>query len=312
MISKQDITEAHTRIASYIHNTPVLTSSLINEIAGCDLYFKCENFQRIGAFKMRGAANAVLQLSNAQKVNGVTTHSSGNHAQALAKMAQLAGLKATIVMPKTAPRVKVNAVKQYGADIVFCEPTLAARETAMQEIVNETGATFIPPYNHEHIITGQATAAKELLVAYPTLDYLVTPVGGGGLLAGSALTAHYFTKNTKVIGAEPEGADDAYQSFKQEKLIPSIKPNTIADGLLTSLGAINFEIIKQHVHDIFCVSDEEIKAAMRLIWERMKQVVEPSSAVALAAVLKKPTVFKSKQIGIIISGGNVDLGKLPF
>ena len=312
MISKQDITEAHTRIASYIHNTPVLTSSLINEIAGCDLYFKCENFQRIGAFKMRGAANAVLQLSNAQKVNGVTTHSSGNHAQALAKMAQLAGLKATIVMPKTAPQVKVNAVKHYGADIVFCEPNLAARETAMQEIVNETGATFIPPYNHEHIITGQATAAKELLVAYPTLDYLVTPVGGGGLLAGAALTAHYFTKNTKVIGAEPEGADDAYQSFKQEKLIPSIKPNTIADGLLTSLGAINFEIIKQHVHDIFCVSDEEIKEAMRLIWERMKQVVEPSSAVALAAVLKNPTVFKNKQIGIIISGGNVDLGKLPF
>lgn len=312
MISKQDITEAHTRIASYIHNTPVLTSSLINEIAGCDLYFKCENFQRIGAFKMRGAANAVLQLSNAQKVNGVTTHSSGNHAQALAKMAQLAGLKATIVMPKTAPQVKVNAVKQYGADIVFCEPNLAARETAMQEIVNETGATFIPPYNHEHIITGQATAAKELLVAYPTLDYLVTPVGGGGLLAGAALTAHYFTKNTKVIGAEPEGADDAYQSFKQEKLIPSIKPNTIADGLLTSLGAINFEIIKQYVHDIFCVSDEEIKEAMRLIWERMKQVVEPSSAVALAAVLKNPTVFKNKQIGIIISGGNVDLGKLPF
>jgi len=312
MISKQDITEAHIRIASYIHNTAVLTSSLINQQAGCNIVFKCENLQRIGAFKMRGAANAVLQLSDYQKAKGVTTHSSGNHAQALAKMAQLAGLNATIVMPKTAPQVKVNAVKQYGASIVFCEPTLAARETAMQQIVNETGATFIPPYNHEHIITGQATAAKELLVEYPKLDYLVTPVGGGGLLAGSALTAHYFTKNTKVIGAEPEAADDAYQSFKQGKLVPSINPNTIADGLLTSLGAINFEIIKQHVHDIFCVSDEEIKAAMRLIWERMKQVVEPSSAVALAAVLKNPTMFKNKQIGIIISGGNVDLGKVVF
>jgi threonine dehydratase len=312
MISKQDITEAHTRIASYIYNTPILTSSLINEIAGCDLYFKCENFQRIGAFKMRGAANAVLQLSDTQKANGVTTHSSGNHAQALAKMAQVAGIKATIVMPKTAPQVKVNAVKQYGASIVFCEPTLQARETAMQHIVDKTGATFIPPYNHEHIITGQATAAKELITEQPDLAYLITPVGGGGLLAGSALSAHYFSPHTQIIGAEPDGADDAYQSFKQKILVPSIQPNTIADGLLTSLGPINFEIIKQHVSDILCVSDEEIKVAMRLIWERMKIIIEPSSAVALAVVLKNPALFKNKQVGIIISGGNVDLGKLPF
>lgn len=312
MISKQDITEAHTRIASYIHNTPILTSSLINEIAGCGIYFKCENFQRVGAFKMRGAANAVLQLTNSQKAKGVTTHSSGNHAQALAKMAQVAGIKATIVMPKTAPQVKVNAVKQYGASIVFCEPTLQARETAMQHIVDKTGATFIPPYNHEHIITGQATAAKELISEQPHLDFLITPVGGGGLLAGTALSALYFSSNTKVIGAEPEGADDAYQSFKQGTLVPSIQPNTIADGLLTSLGPNNFEIIKQHVSDILCVSDEEIKVAMRLIWERMKIIIEPSSAVALAAVLKNPTLFKNKQVGIIISGGNVDLGKLPF
>jgi threonine dehydratase len=312
MISKQDITEAHTRIASYIYNTPILTSSLINEIAGCDLYFKCENFQRIGAFKMRGAANAVLQLSDTQKANGVTTHSSGNHAQALAKMAQVAGIKATIVMPKTAPQVKVNAVKQYGASIVFCEPTLQARETAMQHIVDKTGATFIPPYNHEHIITGQATAAKELITEQPDLAYLITPVGGGGLLAGTALSAHYFSPHTQIIGAEPDGADDAYQSFKQKILVPSIQPNTIADGLLTSLGPINFEIIKQHVSDILCVSDEEIKVAMRLIWERMKIIIEPSSAVALAVVLKKPALFKNKQVGIIISGGNVDLGKLPF
>lgn len=312
MISKQDINEAHARIASYIHNTPVLTSTLINEVAQCKVVFKCENFQRIGAFKMRGAANAVLQLNAKQKSNGVTTHSSGNHAQALAKMAQLAGIKATIIMPKTAPEVKVNAVKQYGANIVFCEPTLTARETTMQQVVDESGATFIPPYNHKHIIAGQATAAKELITEQPHLDFIITPVGGGGLLAGSALSALHYSPNTKVIGAEPEGANDAYQSFTQGKHIPSTNPTTIADGLLTSLGLINFDIIKAHVSNILCVSDDEIKDAMRLIWERMKIIVEPSSAVALAAIIKHPEIFKNKQVGVIISGGNVDLGKVDF
>lgn len=312
MITKNEILEAHTRIQSYIHHTPVLQSTLLNALAGCSLFFKCENFQRIGAFKMRGAANAVMQLSPQQKANGVTTHSSGNHAQALAKMAQLAGLKATIVMPKTAPQVKVNAVKQYGASIVFCESTLAARESTMQSIVDETGATFIPPFNHEHIIAGQATAAKELIDAHSNLDVIITPVGGGGLLAGTALSALYFSPSTKVIGAEPDGADDAYQSFKQQTLIPSVHPTTIADGLLTSLGVLNFEIIKNHVNDIYCVTDDEIKHAMRLIWERMKIIVEPSSAVAFAVVLKNPSLFKDKQVGVIISGGNVDLGKINF
>jgi threonine dehydratase len=312
MITSQDIIDAHKRIHTYIHQTPVLTSSLLNELAECHLFFKCENLQRIGAFKIRGAANAVLQLTDEQKQKGVVTHSSGNHAQALAKMAQLTGLKARIVMPKTAPQVKVDAVRQYGAEIVFCEPTLMARESTMQKIVDETGATFIPPYNHEHVITGQATAAKELLTENSKLDYLLTPVGGGGLLAGSALSAHYFSPTTKVIGAEPTGADDAYRSFKKGMLIPSENPNTIADGLLTSLGAINFEIINNYVSDIYCVSDDEIKQAMRLIWERMKLVVEPSSAVPLAVVLKNPSIFREKHVGIIFSGGNVDLGKLKF
>lgn len=312
MISKSELLETHRRIQPFIQKTPVLQSSQINKMAGCDIFFKAEHLQTIGAFKIRGAANAIHKLDNEQTQFGVTTHSSGNHAQAVAKMAQLCKLKAYIVMPETAPKVKVNAVKGYGAEITFCAPTLADREKTMKKIQEKTGACYIPPYDHEDVIAGQATAAMELLEEHQTLDYLITPVGGGGLLAGTSLAAHYFSNNCLVIGAEPEGANDAFQSFNCGKLVPSINPNTIADGLLTSLGVQNFNYIKQRVSNILCVSDNEIVEAMYLVYERMKQVIEPSSATALALVLKHPEKFAGKQVGIIISGGNVDLGKLPF
>lgn len=308
----QILTAAHTRIQPFIHRTPVLTSESINAIAGCQLYFKCENFQKVGAFKMRGAMNAVLQLSSKEKAQGVATHSSGNHAAALALAAKLQGIKAYIVMPENAPEIKKKAVAGYGAEIIFCTPTLAARESTLAEVIQKTGAVFIPPYNHQHVIEGQSTAAKEFFEQTANLDVIMTPVGGGGLLAGTALAASVFSPNTAVIAAEPKGADDAYRSFYSGKLVESQVPNTIADGLLTTLGPINFEIIKKHVQSIITVDDNEIIAAMRLIWERMKIIVEPSCAVPLAVVLNNKEAFESRRVGIILSGGNVDLGKLPF
>ncbi len=312
MVSKKHIESAHQRIQPYIHNTPILTSSILNGLTGAALYFKCENFQKIGAFKARGALNFALQLSKEELKNGLCTHSSGNHAQAVALAAQLLGTKAHIVMPKTAPQAKVDATKGYGAIVTFCEATLQAREDTLATIHQKTKAVFIPPYNHDWIIEGQATCAKEILEELDALDFVITPVGGGGLLAGSALAAKYFSPKTTVIGAEPEGADDAYRSFQTGILIPSEHPNTIADGLLTSLGPINFEIIKQHVSEINLVTDEEIVAAMKLIYQHLKIVVEPSSATVLALVLKRKAFFKEKRIALILSGGNVDLGKLPF
>lgn len=312
MVSKKHIESAHQRIQPYIHNTPILTSSILNGLTGAALYFKCENFQKIGAFKARGALNFALQLSKEELKNGLCTHSSGNHAQAVALAAQLLGTKAYIVMPKTAPQAKVDATKGYGAIVTFCEATLQAREDTLATIQQKTKAVFIPPYNHDWIIEGQATCAKEILEELDALDFVITPVGGGGLLAGSALAAKYFSPKTTVIGAEPEGADDAYRSFQTGILIPSEHPNTIADGLLTTLGPINFEIIKQHVSEINLVTDEEIVAAMKLIYQHLKIVVEPSSATVLALVLKRKAFFKEKRIALILSGGNVDLGKLPF
>ena len=312
MVSKKHIESAHQRIQPYIHNTPILTSSILNGLTGAALYFKCENFQKIGAFKARGALKFALQLSNEELKNGLCTHSSGNPAQAVALAAQLLGTKAYIVMPKTAPQAKVDATKGYGAIVTFCEATLQAREDTLATIQQKTKAVFIPPYNHDWIIEGQATCAKEILEELDALDFVITPVGGGGLLAGSALAAKYFSPKTTVIGAEPEGADDAYRSFQTGILIPSEHPNTIADGLLTSLGPINFEIIKQHVSEINLVTDEEIVAAMKLIYQHLKIVVEPSSATVLALVLKRKAFFKEKRIALILSGGNVDLGKLPF
>jgi len=312
VVSKKHIESAHQRIQPYIHNTPILTSSILNGLTGAALYFKCENFQKIGAFKARGALNFALQLSKEELKNGLCTHSSGNHAQAVALAAQLLGTKAYIVMPKTAPQAKVDATKGYGAIVTFCEATLQAREDTLATIQQKTKAVFIPPYNHDWIIEGQATCAKEILEELDALDFVITPVGGGGLLAGSALAAKYFSPKTTVIGAEPEGADDAYRSFQTGILIPSEHPNTIADGLLTTLGPINFEIIKQHVSEINLVTDEEIVAAMKLIYQHLKIVVEPSSATVLALVLKRKAFFKEKRIALILSGGNVDLGKLPF
>jgi len=309
---KEDIIQVHKRIEPYIHKTPVLTSTLINNIAGANIFFKCENFQKMGAFKMRGATNAIMQLSDDQRSKGVVTHSSGNFAQALSLAAQSLGVKAFIVMPSSAPQVKKDAVKGYGGEITECEPTLIARENAAKEIEQKEGATFIHPSNDMDVILGQGTAAKELLKEHPDLEYIFTPVGGGGLIAGTALSARYFGSNCKVIGGEPFEVDDAYRSLQSGIIESNTSANTIADGLRTHLGDINFPIIQQGVEKIIRVTEEEIVTAMRLIWERLKIVAEPSSAVALAALLKEKESYKNKKIGIIISGGNVDVGKLPF
>lgn len=311
--SKEDIIASEERIKNYIHHTPVLSSENINKLCGGELYFKCENFQKAGAFKSRGACNTLMQLSDKEKENGVITHSSGNHAGALSKAAKYYGVKAYIVMPSTAPRVKVEAVKSYGGEIEFCEPTLEAREKNMLRIQKNTGATEIHPYNNNNIIAGQATAAKELIDSMNSaLDIIIAPVGGGGLISGTALSAHYFSPSTKVYAGEPLGADDAYKSFQKKELIPSVEPNTIADGLLTSLGSKTFPIIIEHGDDIFRVYEKTIVTAMKLIWERMKIIVEPSAAVPLAAILDYPEVFKNKKIGLILSGGNLDLNNLPW
>lgn len=309
-ITKEQIEQAHERIKPFIHHTPVLTSTYINSIAGAELFFKCENFQKIGAFKIRGGMNAVLSLPKDQLANGIATHSSGNHAQAIAYAAREVGTKAYIVMPNTSPKVKVDAVKGYGADITFCEPNQQARENALQEIVDRTGAEFIHPYNDERVITGQATCAKELLEEIPALDVIFAPVGGGGLLSGTALSANYFSVATKVYAGEPEGAADAVLSFKSGQIESAPYINTIADGLLTKLGDKTFPIIQQYVTDIFTVSEEEIISSLQLVYERMKIIVEPSCVVPLAALLKNKEQFAGKRVGIILTGGNVDLKKL--
>lgn len=308
----ESIYAASKRIEGYIHQTPILTSSAIDEMAGCQLFFKCENFQKVGAFKARGAANAVLKLSPEQKSNGVATHSSGNHAAALAKAASLAGTPAYIVMPSNAPEIKKTAVRGYGGQIIECEPNLQARENTLMTVVEQTKATFIHPYHHLDVIEGQATCALEILSELPDLDAIITPVGGGGLLSGTALACHYLDPEIKVYAGEPLGADDAFRSFQSGKIQPLANPSTIADGLLTSLGEINFKIIKQHVEDIFTVTEEQIIQAMQLVFERMKIVIEASAAVPLAAVLNYQEVFKDKKVALILSGGNVDLLRLPF
>lgn len=308
---KETILAAQIRIKEYVHHTEVLTSTAINQYAGAELYFKCENFQKVGAFKARGAFNFLLQLPTSELAKGVCTHSSGNHAQALALAGKTLQVPAYIVMPSNAPKVKVAAVKEYGAIISFCEPTLEARESTLSQVQEQTGACFVPPYNHQWIIEGQATASLELLQSYPQLDIMIAPVGGGGLLSGTCLSAKYFSEAI-VYGAEPEGADDAYRSITTGKRVESHSPKTIADGLLTTLGDQTFPIIKEHVQGILLVNDQEIIQAMKLIWERMKVLVEPSAAVPLAAVLRNPNLFEGKKIGIILSGGNVDLKKLPF
>lgn len=310
--SLEEIRRAHSRIQPFIHRTPILTSTAIDEIAGCEIFFKCENFQKVGAFKARGAANAVAKLTEDQKKNGVATHSSGNHAAALARAATVAGIKSYIVMPSNAPEIKKKAVKGYGGEIIECEPNLHARETTLQAVVDRTGATFIPPYDFYDVIEGQATCALEMWDEHIPFDVVMAPVGGGGLLAGTALATKYISPSTLVIAGEPAGADDAFRSFHAKKLIPMEGPKTIADGLLTSVGKLNFAIIMQYVDDILTADDAKIIEAMRWVYERMKIVIEPSCAVPFAALLKNKERFKGKKVGIILSGGNVDLGKLPF
>ena len=308
-ITKASIEAAAIRIAPYIHNTPIMTCKSINALYGLDLYFKCENFQKIGAFKIRGGMNASLQLTKEQLEKGVATHSSGNHAQALAFAAKMLGIKAYIVMPESSPQVKVNAVRGYGAEVTICASNQAARESTLQSIVDQTGATFIHPYDNDEVITGQATCVKEIIEAMPDVDILVTPVGGGGLLSGTCLGAHYFKPGLKVYAGEPEGAADAVLSIQSGKVEKAPFVNTIADGLLTTLSERTLEIIQAHVADILLVSEDEIKAALRLVYERMKIIIEPSCAVPLAAVLKNADLFKGKKVGIILTGGNVDLSK---
>lgn len=307
-----ELTATAERIKDYIHRTPVLTCSALDDISGAQLFFKCENFQKMGAFKMRGALNCMLQLSNEERARGVVTHSSGNFAQAVALGAKMLGIKAWIVMPGNAPAVKKRAVLGCGAEVIDCEPTLAARESTAAEVEQREGATFLHAYDSYRVIAGQATAAMELLEDHPDLEVLFAPIGGGGLSAGTCLAGHYFGNGVKTYGGEPAGADDAYLSLQKGEIIPQTSPDTIADGLRTSLGKAGFSVLSQHLEEVITVSEEEIIEAMRLIWERMKIIVEPSSAVPFAALLKENERFIGQKAGIIISGGNVDLGQLPF
>jgi threonine dehydratase len=307
-----DIRRAHARIKPFIHRTPVLTSKLLNEMFSCELYFKCENFQKVGAFKFRGATNAVLSLSAEEKKRGVVTHSSGNHAAALALAAAMNGIKANIVMPENAPVVKKNAVAGYGADITYCTPTLKAREETTRRIMEQTGATLIHPYDNFNVICGQGTAALELLEEKSDLDIVIAPVGGGGLMSGTSACAKGINRNIQVIGAEPFNAQDAFTSFNSGVLTPSVNPVTCADGLLTSLSELTFTVIRKNTDKIFTAKEESIISCMLLVWERMKIIIEPSSATVLAIVMENPEFFRGKKVGLIISGGNVDFRKLPF
>jgi len=303
-----DIQKAHQRILPYINRTPVLTCSSLDEIIGAKLFFKCENFQKVGAFKFRGAMNAIFSLSEEAASKGVVTHSSGNHAAALALAARNRGITARIVMPSNAPQVKIDAVKNYGGIITFCEPTLEARETTSAKIIEETGATMIHPFNDYRIISGAGTAALELMDEISDLDYILAPVGGGGLLSGTALATKHINPKIKVIAGEPKNADDAYRSVQAGYIIPPENPDTIADGLKTALGDKTFPIIQEFVDDIILVTEEEIVEAMRFIFERMKIIIEPSSAVPFAVLLFKKIKIKNKRVGIVLSGGNVDFG----
>lgn len=310
--TKTDVEEAGVRVHSFVHRTPVLTSQLLNKMVGCSIYFKCENFQKMGAFKMRGAVNAISQLTETERKAGVVTHSSGNFGQAVALAARELGVVAHIVMPENAPMVKKEAVRGYGGLITECESTIAAREQMSNTIIRKTGATFLHPSNDMNVILGNATAGIELLQYEPQLDYLLVPVGGGGLVAGTALAAHYFGTDCKTIGGEPFEADDAYRSLASGKIETNETTHTIADGLRTNLGDKNFPIIKALVEEIIRVDEDEIVAALGLIWQRLKIICEPSCAVPFAALLREKHKFQNKKIGIIISGGNVDLENLPF
>lgn len=310
--TEKDIDDAHKRIAPFIHRTPVLTSEAIDKITGASLYFKCENFQKVGAFKKRGATNAILCLSDKEKANGVITHSSGNHGQAVALAAKEQGMKAIVVMPDNSPSVKIEATKDYGAEVVFCSANIESRKETVERVLQETGAHFIHPFNDYDIIAGQATAAKELFEEIKDLDFLIAPIGGGGLMSGTCLSAKYLSPTTKIIGAEPEEVDDAYRSLKSGVIETNETTNTIADGLKTPLGDKTFAIIREHVKEIITVTESEITEALKLVLERMNIIIEPSSAVPVAAILKKKEQFKGQRIGVILTGGNIDLQRVEF
>jgi threonine dehydratase len=312
MLDLDAIRRAHERIRPYIHRTPVLTSERLDASSGRSLFFKCENFQKVGAFKARGATNAVFALDDETARRGVATHSSGNHAAALARAAKLRGIAAHIVMPSNSSKVKVRAVEGYGGRIVFCEPTQHAREETCARVLAETGATMIHPFENEDVMAGQGTTALELLEDVPDLDLVLCPVGGGGVLSGTAVAAKSLRPGIKVIATEPAGADDAAQSFREHRLVHQEHKDTIADGLRTDLGAPNFELIQRYVDDVVTVDDESIVAAMRALWETMKIVVEPSGAVPYAAIAAGKVDCQAKRVGIIVTGGNVDLDALPW
>jgi threonine dehydratase len=311
-ITLQDIREAAHRIKPYIHHTSVMTSESLNKQVGAQVYLKCENLQKVGAFKFRGACNAVFSLSEKEAARGVCTHSSGNHAQALALAAKLRGIPVYIVIPNNAPAVKKAAAAGYGGQITYCEPTLEARETTLAKVTQETGATVVHPYNNERVIAGQGTVTLELLEELPDLDVIITPVGGGGLLSGTSIAATEVKLGIRVIGGEPEKADDAYRSLKAGKIIPSENPKSIADGLLSSLGTLTFPIIQERVEQIVTVSEAGIIESMKYIWERAKIILEPSAAVAIGVLWERKIDFAGLKIGVVLSGGNVDLEKLPW
>ncbi|HET6822507.1 MAG TPA: pyridoxal-phosphate dependent enzyme [Anaerolineales bacterium] len=311
-VTLDEIRQAAGRIHPYIHRTPVLTNESLNTKTGAQVFLKCENMQKVGAFKFRGACNAVFSLTEEEATRGVCTHSSGNHAQALALAAKMRGIPAYIVMPENAPSVKKNAVAGYGGQITFCAPTLEAREATLTRIYERTGANVVHPYNDERVIAGQGTAALELWEEVPDLDVILAPVGGGGLLSGTSIAATETKKGIRVIGCEPQLADDAYRSVQSGTIVPSINPKTIADGLLTSLGSLTFPIIQEHVAQIVTVSEEGILEAMKFIWERAKIIIEPSAAVTVGVLWEKKIDLTGSKVGVILSGGNVDLNKLPW
>jgi threonine dehydratase len=311
-VTLTDIQQASRRIQPYAHRTPVMTNQSLNQQVDAQVFMKCENLQKVGAFKFRGATNAVFSLTDEEAARGVVTHSSGNHAAALALAARNRGIPAYIVMPSNAPQVKKEAVAGYGGQITFCEPTLQARESTMEEIRKKTGVAVIHPYNNERVIAGQGTAALELLTDFPDLDVIIAPVGGGGLLSGTSIAAKGLKPGIRVIAGEPEMADDAFRSLQAGRIIPSVNPKTVADGLLTSLGGLTFPIIQQNVEQIVTVSEAGIIAAMKFVWERAKIIIEPSSAVAIGVLWEKKIDLSGLKIGVIISGGNVDLAKLPW
>jgi threonine dehydratase len=312
--SIDDVRAAAKRIKGIVHRTPVLTNKTLDRLAGRKLFFKCENFQKIGAFKFRGGWNAISILSEEEAVKGVCTHSSGNHAQAVAYAAMMRGIPSYIVMPNNAPKVKLNAVKGYKAKITLCEPTSEARRTTLEDIAEKTGATVIHPFSNPNVIAGQGTAALELIENVGNLDAIIAPIGGGGLMSGTCITTRNLLPNAKLYGAEPKGADNAYRSLKEGRMLPQKNPNTICDGLLTGLGENTWNILKDHLEAIYTVTDDEVIKAMKLIWERMKIIIEPSSATPVAVVLsdKFKALEGMENIGIILTGGNVELSKLPF